>query len=174
MSDALDLVTLAEAKAFLNMDTDDTSEDTELANFITGMTPVVEAEVGPVVLRSQTAVIYGMDANAVPAPTWPVASVTSGTYLSNSTSVDVSKMIADQGLILTSDGSTLPLLPWTMTYQAGRVANTAAVPLNIKSGALEILKLAWESQRGGTPPAFLISYRAAAWFKPSAFAVGFA
>lgn len=175
MADDLDLLTLAEARAFLNIADIDTSENDELAAFITGLTPVVEAEVGPVVQREETAIVNTAgNCWMFAAPKWPVTSVVSGAYLDDETDVDVTKMIADKGMILTSDASPMPFRPWTMTYVAGIVDDTASVPQNIKSGAGEVLKLAWATQRGKEAPAFLISYRAAAWFNPSAFALGFA
>ncbi len=103
-------------------------------------------------------------------PSWPVLSVTSGTYLSDSSTVDVSKMVADNGMIFQSNGSAMPYRTWTMTYQEGR----AEVPDGIKKGALEVLQLAWATQRTKDAPAFLIPYRAAAWFKPHARKLGFA
>ncbi len=180
MADTLDLLTLAEARKFLNIDGADTSEDDELADFITGITPVVESGdanwsgIGPVVLRSRSTIIYGASANAVPAPVWPIDSLTSGAYLLDDSPVDVSAMVVDQGLILTKDGSALPLRPWTLTYQAGFVADTASVPQNIKKGAAEILRLAWASQRLSDPPAFLVPFRAMHWFGANTFALGFA
>lgn len=168
---ALDIVTLAEARAFLNIADSDTSEDVELQVFITGMTDIIEAEVGPVVARSETAGIDGsVGLSEIPAPKWPMVSITSGTYLSDSSAVDVTKMVGRKGLIVTIDASPLPLQPWTLTYQAGR----SAIPSSVKQGALEVLKLAWATQRGKEAPAFLISYRAAAWFRPKALALGFA
>lgn len=181
MADALDLVTLAEAKAFLNMDADDTSEDSELSSFITGITKVIESGddkfhgVGPVVEREQTAIVAAAGyCYSVSAPAWPIASLTSGAYLDDDSTVDITQMIADRGLLITKNYSPFPARPWTLTFQAGRVAATADVPQNIKNGALEVLKLAWTSQRGGQPPAFLIPYRAAAWLTADAFALGFA
>ncbi len=177
MADTLDLVTLTEAREFLNIDSDDTVDDTEIQGFITAITPVVEAEIGPVVERTETAIIYDSGCyNAIPAPRWPISSLTSGSYLDSSGSVDITNMIADSGLLVTTNGAAFPAKAWTLTYVPGRAANTAAVPLGIKKGALEVLSLAWGSQRvPGQAPAFLISYRAAAWFKPyKSGSVGFA
>lgn len=174
-ADLLDIVTLAEAKAFLEFDTDDTSQDDELQSFITAITGIVEEEIGPVVQREATSLIRPLTVvTQMPTPDWPIQSVTSGVYLDDSTDVDTSKIIANEGILLTTDGTILPSRAWTMTYVAGLVADTASVPLGIKKGALEILKLAWASQRTGEPPAFLISYRAAAWLKRYAPNLGFA
>lgn len=170
MLNGLEIVTLADAKAFLNMDPSVTSEDDELQSFITAMTDVVEAEVGPIVQRALVADIDGLCGTTITPPTWPVISVTSGTYLLDSSDVDVSKIVPRKGVLTTIDGSWLPLSPWVATMQVGRTD----IPDSIRSGALEVLKLAWATQRGSDAPAFLISYRAAAWFKPTAYALGFA
>lgn len=173
--DALDIVTLVEAREFLKPRAGDTGSDDEMQRFITRLTPAVETEVGPVVQRAEIAAIDGACGFCeTSAPKWPMVSVTSGTYLSDGSAVVTSKMVSRKGLIVTTDGSPLPLRPWTMTYLAGRVANTAAVPGNIKGGALEMLKLAWATQRGQDAPAFLVSYRASAWFKSDQYALGFA
>lgn len=168
--DALDIVTLAEAKTFLNIEADETDEDDELQSFITAMTNVIEAEVGPVVQREETAIMDGSWSNGVKAPRWPIVSVTSGAYLSDDQVVDVTAMVPSKGLIVARNGASMPSVSWQMTYQAGR----PSIPSHIKKGALEVLKLAWATQRGQEAPAFLISYRAAAWFKGESFSLGFA
>lgn len=170
MPGALDIVTLDEARAFLNIDSDDSAEDSELGSFITAITDVVEAEVGPIVPRSKSSIIYTCGELEYPAPDWPIVSLTSGAYLDDSTAVDITRLIFDRGVLLTNNASPLPGRPWTLTYSAGR----AVTPDSIKKGALEVLKLAWGTQRGQDAPAFLIPYRAAAWFKSSQFSLGFA
>ena len=152
------------------MDAGDTEEDGELGEFITGVTPVVEREVGPVVARVETDLIVPCGGGPVPLPQWPVVSITSGVLLRDGSSVDVSKMVADRGMLFTSDGSSLPSVPWRLTYVVGH----SPVPQNLKLGALEILDLAWATQRDQDPPAFLISFRAMAWLKPDPPLPGFA
>lgn len=170
---ALEIVTLGEARDFLQFDDGDTAEDAKLLDFITGVTPVVEREVGPVVAREVTDIIYPTQTSEYPfiaLPQSPVVSLTSGALLRDDSTVDVSAMVADSGVLFTKDGSALPGEPWSLTYVVGR----ADVPQNIKMGALEILDLAWDTQRESDAPAFLISYRAAAWLKPDILSLGFA
>jgi hypothetical protein len=170
-ADPLDIVTLTEARTFLNFDDDSSSDDDdELQGFITALTPVVEAEVGPVVSRETSDIIYPTG-GAVPLPQWPVVSLTSGVLLHDDSVVDVAGMTADKSMLFMTDGSSLPFEPWTLTYVVGR----ESIPANIRQGALEILGLAWETQRGeGDLPAFLIPYRAAAWLRPTPALPGFA
>jgi len=170
MSDPLDIVTLPAAKKFLGMDDGVTDEDLQLADFITGITPVVEREVGPVVAREVTDIIYPSSNLPVPLPRWPVVSITAGALLRDSSAVDTSKMVFDNGMIFTSDSSPMPSEPWRLTYVVGR----DPVPQNLRLGALEILDLAWATQRDQDPPAFLISFRAMAWLKPDPPLPGFA
>lgn len=165
---ALDIFTLQEAKDFLNIE--DSSDDAELAGFISGVTAVVEDVVGPVVPRPVTSIFYPTQERAIPLPVWPVISLTSGQLVRNGSPVDVTNMVIDRGALWMKNYAILPVEPFTLTYQAGR----ATTPDNIKKGAQEILKLAWASQRNSDAPAFLISYRAMAWLQPEATSLGFA
>lgn len=173
MADTLDIVSLLEARDFLGFDSGDSSDDGKLLEFITGITPVVEREVGPVVARTVTDIIYATQTSACPMvtlPQWPVVSLTSGALLRDDSAVDVSAMVTDKGVLFTKDFTPLPAGPWRLTYVVGR----SPVPENIKNGALEILDLAWATQREQDAPAFLVSYRAMAWLKSGVLALGFA
>lgn len=174
MSDASDLVTLEEAKSFLNIPDDVTDDDTELGGFISGITRPVENLVGVVVQRSVTDILYPSSGLTIPLPRWPVVSLTSGVLLRNGGPVDVSNMVADRSVLWMKNYAIFPVEPWALTYLAGQVADTASVPQNIKYGALEVLKLAWATQRGADAPAFLVSYRAEAWLSPDELLLGFA
>jgi hypothetical protein len=85
--------------------------------------------------------------------------------------VDLTGYTFDQGILRPPYSGTLPTTPWTLTYVVG----IPSLPANIRMGALEILELAWNSQRGnGEAPTFLIPYRAQAWLGSYTQALGFA
>lgn len=159
------IVGLAEAKAYLNIEDDDGDE--ELRAFIEGVTEVVEngdgndfRGVGPVVRRTVTATIYPNGSCVASLPYTEVLSLTSAVDVGTGVTVSLTGYTFDQGVLRPAYGADLPLRPWTITYVVGR----PSLPANIRLGALEILKLAWNSQRGnGEPPAFLVPYRAQAW-----------
>jgi hypothetical protein len=65
-------------------------------------------------------------------------------------------------------------LPGAYDLQVTVTVGMVPIPENIKSGAKEILDLAWATQRGKDRPAFLVSYRAQAWLSNSEQSLGFA
>ncbi|HWU23085.1 MAG TPA: hypothetical protein VN088_16225 [Nocardioides sp.] len=169
MADPLDIITLADAKAFLNETTSD--NDAEIAQFITACTPLIEQEIGAVVPRTVTTDIFpNEDTGLVTVPVGPVLSITSAAMISDGSALDISQWYDDDGILRTKDGSGLPVEPFSLTMSAGR----EPVPENIQAGLKEVLRLAWASQRMAEPPAFLLSYRAQTWLGPSATALGFA
>jgi hypothetical protein len=170
------IIGLEEAKDFLNIT--DTSQDEELRAMIEGVTAVVESGdgkdfpgVGPVVRRTVTTVVRA-DGSCYeyPLPTTQILSLTSGAYLDGGGSVSLTGYTFDDSILRAPYGGYLPSAPWTLTYVVGR----PSLPSNIRMGALEILKLAWASQRGGDQPAFLVSFRALAWLGSETPALGFA
>lgn len=150
---ALDIVSLADAKAQLNIT--DSASDTELAGYVSGVSAGVELHVGAVINRNVTEVFDGGRCEVL-LTTLPVASVTSVT--DNGTVVDPSgyKLNAQSGVLTRVAGpSRMPFLPGIQSvsalYVAGRAADIAAVALNyanIRLGTLMILQDNWESQRG--------------------------
>lgn len=172
------IVSLDEAKDFLDITTDD--EDDLLRAMLEGVTAVVEGGdgrdfpgVGPVVRRTVTTTLrgtrYGTAGFALPHT--HIISLTSGAYSSDASAVDLTGYTFADGILRAAYGGYLPSTDWTLTYVVGR----ASLPANIRMGALEILKLAWNSQRGsdeGVP--FLVPYRAQAWLGSEQQVLGFA
>lgn len=160
------LITLTEAKTFLNIQ--DGATDAEVTAVIAAVTRLVEREVGPIDTRTVTSVV---DSNGRAA--LPFTNVTAVTAITNRTSgatVSLTGISTDKSVLRYTTGTPLPSGELSVTYTVG----LAAVPDNIKYGALEVLKLAWAAQVNAELPAFLMSYRASAWFAPDQVSLGFA
>lgn len=154
-----DIVTTAECKTHLNIS--DSSSDTELAGFISAATAVVDKHVGPVVIRSVSDTFDG-GRSRVQLTQPPVSSVTSvtdnGTVLATSDyKIDgpagVLSRVSGQGL-WSFDAGVRSLV---VAYQAGRVANTAAVAASyghFRLATLIIIQHMWETQRPAAQGAF--------------------
>lgn len=170
-----DLLTLDEAKTALRLRDDDSERDDLVQEYIDAVTSVVEARVGWVSTRSITVEIRD-GGQEVALPGSRVISLTSGAYIDGGAVIDVTGMRVGVGGVLRNiNGSGLPSQPWTLTLEVGM----NPIPGAIKRGAAEILIEAWKSQRGkpGEVPdtnAFLIPYRAAAWFAGYELGPGFA
>jgi len=168
-----DLVTLAQAKAFLDITDADASQDAELQQAIEAVTAVIEHEVGPVVRRTVTTTVQPTTSGSFLLPYTDVVSLTSGSTIPDGTALTVSGYTTFDGVLRNPSGS-LPTSAWALTYVVGRVATTADVPANIRQAALEAVELAWAAQRGGDPPPFLLSYRVQAMLEPDRQLAGFA
>lgn len=164
------ILSLTEAKAFLNIRSTDTDQDDELRGMLEGVTRVVEHEVGAVVRRTETSVLRTCGENSYPLPLSPVVSLTSGAIVRDGSSVTITGWYAQGSVLYAGLYGTLPVEPFTLTYVVGR----PDLPTNIRMGALEILKLAWASQRASDPPTFLVSNKAREWLAPDMQALGFA
>jgi hypothetical protein len=138
------LLSLAEAKTYLNIPSTETSNDEELRGFLETVTPCIEAEVGPVVRRTVTATF---DPGCIPVlPYRPVISLTSAALVSSGAAVDITNLVVVElgGYLRSKTYAPLPFEPWTLTYVVGRPVVTA----NIRLAAEEALKDYWGSQRG--------------------------
>lgn len=149
---ATDIVTLAEAKAHLNIT--DSSSDTELAGFISAATQPVEDVVGAVVNRTVVEAFNGGRPSLL--LTTPVSSITSVVATGATLAASSYVFNAASGVLTQVAGpSPLPFLAGvqsvTVTYVAGRVASTAAVATsafgNIRMAALIIIQHLWDTQR---------------------------
>ena len=165
------LLTLAEAKAALNITDDD--QDAELADWVDRLTPIIEAEVGPIVQRDVTATIpAGAYCHALP---WQTAvAFVSGVEVDGGAVVSTTNLRVDRGILSRTDGSTLGGRLWTLTLTVGITEDE--VPTNIRQAASEALVAAWALRRNnsGELPTFILSYRVQAWLKPDATPLGFA
>lgn len=158
-----ELLSIYEAKEVLRLRDDKPERDDLLQAFVDGITTVVEEIVGPVSEQTVTVDIRRSGYEVV-LPYMNVISLTSGVYIADATTVDVTGMyVASGGILRNTDGSQLPTSEWRLTMVAGM----ATVPAAIQRAAGEILILAWATQRqipgSDEAPAFLIPYRAAAW-----------
>lgn len=169
MADTLDIVSLTEAKAAVNIDASNTSYDTEIAAYITGVSRRIDTLCGPVVRRTISAETHWCGAAPfVDVRHVPIASVSSvveydqdGTA-TTLTAETVSTKPTDGYLIdITREVPTRIYRrsqggPYTfpaagavvITYGAGRYANTAAVDEVFKRGAAIMFSHLWRREQG--------------------------
>ncbi|MFJ1808543.1 MULTISPECIES: head-tail connector protein [unclassified Streptomyces] len=140
------LVTLAEAKRQLDIDTD--THDLELQLYVDSLDAVIEGYVGVVEQREVTDVLTGGGpALSVLHP--PLLSVTTlaGGAPGGSTSYAADSLtVTPAGIIGLLDGSCFPIGSYTVTYTAGR----ATTPPTVKLAALILLQHLWRTQYGAT------------------------
>lgn len=143
------IVTLADAKAQLNIPATDTSEDVELLGFIDAATAAVEEQLGQVV--EPRPVVDQLDfAGSVTAfmlRSVPVISLTSLVSLDGTQTWNVSPSVmhvdSASGLVTVLSGA--PVTGSVLaTYQAG----ATAVAANVRLAGLIIIQHLWETQRG--------------------------
>jgi hypothetical protein len=164
---ALDIITLAEAKATVNLDPTDVTHDAELARFISAVSSRIDDLCGPVVARSVTELHDGGDTTIRPRST-PVGAVTSLTeYVGTVPTVltaesNVSKPAAGYLLdvewvhnvkIIRRNGGNDARFPLgrknvELVYSAGRAANTAAVPDVFRMAAALTVQHMWKPSAG--------------------------
>ncbi|TXS20209.1 phage gp6-like head-tail connector protein [Streptomyces sp. adm13(2018)] len=138
------LITLAEAKDQLDLDSDD--HDTELTRYINALTAPIERYVGPVENREVAEVIEGRSPtlclSSIPAVS--IASIVP--VLSTGQAITVNEVHLDgaTGIVRRLNGGTFRGGLWTVTYTAGRTT----VPDTIKLAALILLQHLWRTQYG--------------------------
>lgn len=138
------LLTLAEAKAQLNIDT--TTHDSELTAYINALTEVIEGYIGPVETRTVTEQVNGRGKTLCLLKV-PAISLTSFTaVLDGGTALVVSELHLDgaTGEVRRKDGSNFSGGPWTAIYQAGR--GSISPTINLASRIL--LQHLWRTQYG--------------------------
>jgi hypothetical protein len=143
----MSIVTLADAKAQLNIAASDTSEDVELQGYVEAATAAVETQLGQVV--DQRTVIdqfdFARSATAFLLRSAPVLSLTSLVALDGTQTWDVSLTHVDGGSGCVTVLSGPPVKGSVLaTYQAGMTL----VPANVRLAALIIVQHLWETQRG--------------------------
>lgn len=193
MADALDVISLAEAKLALNMSADNADHEAELASFVTAVSRRFDELIGPVVTRSVTEYHDGGYGVVYPRQT-PVSSITSVTEWDGTTSTTLTadafgvaanadgylleqsgSYAHDAKLVRLSSGSLTSFTSGRrsvqLIYVAGRAANTAAVDARIKQTAAMVLQRLWKPHAGAwaQSPDFLENFDAndgAGSFKP--------
>lgn len=168
MADTLDVVSLAEARSALNIQSADTSQDTELASYITAVSRRLDDLCGPIVKRTVTSEEYVGGSGTIalryaPASRTAATTITSVTEysggtaqalsaetLTTSTAYDFAFDAATGVLTRRSSwgDSTFGAQRVVVTYSAGRYANTAAVDPKFKQAALIMLSHLWTSEQG--------------------------
>lgn len=139
------ILSLPAAKKHLNISLDNTDDDSEIIDWLSGMTPMIEEMVGACVPR--TVVDYAEGGGYVlRTGTSPVLSVTSiGPYLTAGTSYTAGMVkVSTDGRIQRLTGLAFPFGPYEITYVAGR----RPIPANIVQASKLILAHLWETQRG--------------------------
>ncbi|WP_405769305.1 hypothetical protein OG539_32815 [Actinacidiphila glaucinigra] len=138
------LLTLAEAKAQLDLDT--YTSDIELQAYIDSLTAVVERLVGPVETRQVSEVIEGRGP-VLCLSHIPVVALTSATPLqTGGESLDVADLVTDlpRGLVRRRSGGSFAGGIWTFVYDAGR----GEIPATINLAARLLLQHLWRTQYG--------------------------
>lgn len=165
MADTLDLLTLAEARAAINVDSGHTAI---LEQTITGISRRIDEICGPVVVRTITDEIHYPSGNSpIFLDHQPVSSITSLIEYSSGTGTALTAEDHDtSGTYLLRDGmivrrSGFYTTSWygstiKVTYVAGRAATTATVDARFKTAAAAILRRWWAREapawaRGGDP-----------------------
>lgn len=160
-----DVLTLAEAKAALNVALADTGQDDELAQVVSAASQWLDEIVGPVVRRTVTNEAHHAPAGRVWLRQAPVASVLSvteyvsgtGTTLTPETHTTAGGYLVDlQAGSLARRSGWMPA-SWNastllVTYTAGRFADTSGVSARFKEAAVVLLQHLWQS-RGAAPSA---------------------
>ena len=169
MADTLDIVTLAEGRAAVNLHASDTSQDTEVAAYITAVSRRIDALAGPVVVRTITAETHDGGTDRIELAYYPVSSITTLTeYVATTGTVLTAEVVGSataatnyvvdtrQGIITRRSGG----YDWTfpvgrdrvvVTYVAGRAANTTAVDPLFKTAANVMLAHNWRREAGSEP-----------------------
>ncbi|MBB2909321.1 putative phiE125 gp8 family phage protein [Streptosporangium becharense] len=142
-----ELVTLAEAKAHLNIPPSRTADDEEIARFIGALTDPIERHTGIVLPVTVTDRCWG-GRRSLLLSRRPVQSITSVTLPGGGT-------VPGSGYELDGDAGVLHRMAGGYTYrwERGRItivytAGLAAVPAHVRQAALIILGHLWETQRG--------------------------
>lgn len=138
------LLTLAEAKQQLDIETD--TDDEELQAYIDSLTAVIERHTGPVENRPVTETLdsRGPRLALTQSPTVSLTSI--APILDGGLAIGVDELTLDgaAGVVWRRDGSWFSGGPWTVTYVAGR----GGIPPTINLAARILLQHLWRTQYG--------------------------
>jgi len=140
------IVSLADARAQLNMGASETADDDELRGFIGAATGAVERALGRVVVRRTIVERHELGrTREVLLRQVPVLSLTSVASADGSTTWNTANLSVDSatGLVKVRSGELLSG-DVDFTYQAGEVV----IPEDYRLAALIIVQHLWETQRG--------------------------
>lgn len=165
----LDVITLAEGRAAINMHASDTSQDTEIAAYITAVSQRLDQVVGPVVVRTVTAETHDGIGSTIQLHHYPVSTITTvteyvgatGTVLTAetvgaATTANDYALDARYGILTRRSGAadtyfSLGRSRVVVTYVAGRFATTAAVSPLFKTAATVMLAHIWRREQSSDP-----------------------
>jgi hypothetical protein len=159
MADTLDVLTLAEGHTAINLPSANTDHDTELAQQITAVSAILDAEVGCVVQRAVTDEIHDGGGGSLVTNLWPVSTFTTVTDDLAGTPTAITAYRKEpydrapalfSGRLELNSGALFTAGRWNVkvTYTAGRYANTAAVAPRFKTCAASILRRLWKRESG--------------------------
>ena len=165
MADPLDLLSLDDGKAAINMDSSNVEHNDELARHITAISRIVDEACGPVVIRTITDEVHHLDgaASAVYLDHYPVQSVTTVSEFTGGAVTALSAVAfgavtsgyyADlrAGVVARRMGGQPYAWPASaavqVTYVAGRYATTAAVDARFAAVGAAILRRLWKREAG--------------------------
>ena len=163
MADTLDVLTLPEAKAALNLTGD--THDSEIALWVTAVSRRLDDACGPVVQRNVTEELHDGGAGSIWLHHPPVASVTSVSEFASTTETlltaetNVTKPAAGYlvdlaaGRVVRRSGGGAAVFAAgssnvEVSYVAGRYATTAAVDAKFKAAAGAVLRRLWAREQG--------------------------
>jgi hypothetical protein len=162
------VITLADAKAHLNIPTANTTSDSELQGFVDAVTPVVEDIAGFITQRTITNEVHDGGTNLIALKYTPVIAVTSvieyvGQTAFTLTSQPQSATVDNYGFELVdvnggillrrgAAGQPIPFMGGDRAIVVSYTAGMATVPPAVRLGALELVRYWWQrSQQGGRP-----------------------
>jgi hypothetical protein len=165
MTDTLDVLTLAQARAATGIESTDTSFDTDLQQYVTSVSRKMDGLIGPVVQRTITGELLDGGSNYVIPAYRPVASFTTVTEYQGTTAVTLTAETpgvapanaylwdARLGRLRRRESGTdacwyLQRSTVSLTYVAGWYANTAAVDPQVVTAAQIILAHLWRAEKG--------------------------
>jgi len=158
MADAVDVLTLAEAKLFLNIT--DTRFDAELPDFITAASKMWVGRIGPVTSTAYDE-WYDGGSSRITTRRWPVLAVTlveeqfgpiKYTLTDSSTALGTWTYTIDLStglLIKRAWGMAIPFAGGQRNVHVQYTAGYATIPADIKKAVGAITLHLWETQRGG-------------------------
>ena len=140
------LLTLADAKAELNIDVADTDDDAEITAYLGAVTDMIERFIGPVENRSVTETVRGGRAAILSRP--PIFSIQSiAGAMSGAVVATADVWFNPSSGVIRPKGSAMPD-PIVVTYTAGRNVSGASIPLGIQIAARTAISHLWRFQRG--------------------------
>lgn len=149
------LITLADARASLNLTTANVANDSDIESYVEAATPVIENIVGPVLVASRTFTFDGgVSTLVVPVRFTSVTSVVES-------GVTITDYVADTVAATITAGETGGVRDFAYGFQnvvitvsVGTAASVAAVPANIRLATRELVRFWWQQGRQANIPAF--------------------